>query len=275
MKKQHTLSAVVRLLSFKKLSGRSLALLSLVTLIGLSACEREYNLYDGGEYLQFGPEESRIYSSNYVLADTTKSFSFVYEVSELTQDTVYFDLYVVGGPKDYDRSFVLTQETVPGEMNAEAGVHYIGFDDPSVAGLYTVKAGVSHYLVPVVLLRDASLQEVTYVLKFKLESNENFQTGDTRLLWRKGYCSDQLIQPNKWTASMSKYYFGKYSKVKHRFMIDSTGQRWDDDFITALSKDYGLIKYWTAKLKLELLAYNTEHPDAPMVDEDGELIVFP
>lgn len=275
MKRQDIHTALAGMLSFKTLVRRSSALLVLAALGGLCACEREYSLYEGGDYLQFGPQESDIYRSSYVLADTTKSFTFVYENSEKLRDTVYFDLYAQGEQKDYDRSFVLTQETVPGEMNAEAGVHYIGFDDPSVAGLYTIKAGVSHYLVPVVLLRDASLQEVTYVLKFKLESNENFQTGDTRLLWRKVYFSDLLIQPDKWDATMTKYYFGKYSKVKHRFMIDSTGQRWDDDFFAEIRLDMGYVMYWKAKLKAALLEYNTEHPDAPMTDEDGELVVFP
>lgn len=275
MKKQNTPRTLASLLSLNKLVRKSSALLVLAALGGLYACEREYNLYDGGEYLQFGPEESRIYNSSYVMADTTKSFTFVYENSDKLMDTVYFDLYAVGGPKDFDRPFILAQELMSNEMNAEAGVHYVAFDDPSVTELYTIKAGVSHYLVPIVLLRDTSLQTNTYALKFKLESNEYFQTGDAKLLWRKVNFSDQLIQPTKWTASITKYYFGKYSKVKHRFMIDSTGQRWDDDFITATNKDFGLQKYWIAKVKLAILNYNAEHPDALLTDEDGELVVLP
>lgn len=275
MKRQHILSTLTGLLTHKKLVRKSSVLLLLTVLGGLYACERDYNLYEGGEYLQFGPDESYIYNSSFILADTAKSFTFVYENSDKLKDTVYFDLYALGGPKDFDRPFVLTQEIVPGQLNAEAGIHYVGFDDSSVSELYTIKAGVSHYQVPVVLLRHESLQDTTCVLKFKLEPNENFQTGDTKLLWRKLYFSDQLIQPNGWDATMTKSYFGKYSKVKHRFMIDVTGQRWDDDFFAAIRPDIGFVTYWKGKMKLALLNYNAEHPDAPLTDEDGELVVFP
>ncbi len=249
--------------------------LGLVAVLMLSSCEKEYNLYDGAEYLQFGPEQKRIYNANYNLADTVKTYTFVYENSEVMQDTIYFDLYALGGPKDHDRPFVLSQVLVKGEENAEAGVHYYDFNDPEVAELYSVKAGVSHYALPIVLKRDTSLRSRTVVLKLKLESNEYFETGDVDLLWRKVYFTDELIRPNLWTASYEKTFFGKYSWVKHRFMIDQTGQHWDDEFFTSIMVDYGLVQYWAAKVKAAVLEYNTAHPDAPLRDEDGELIVVP
>lgn len=239
------------------------------------ACQQEYNLYEGDEYVQFGSEKKLIYKKSFELADTVKSYTFVYENSAVTQDTVYFDLYALGGHKDYDRPFSLSQEVVPGVANAEPGIHFFNFDDPAVSGLYTFKAGTVHYSVPIILKRDVSLQSGTYLLKIKLLSNDNFKQGESELLWRKIYFSDQLIKPNRWLASMEKSYFGKYSKVKHRFMIDKTGQRWDDSFLITIMADFGLFKYWLGKAKQEIAKYNNANPNNPLRDENGELVIIP
>ncbi|MFV0506392.1 MAG: DUF4843 domain-containing protein [Bacteroidales bacterium] len=248
----------------------------ILCLVGLYSCSQEYDLYSGDKFLQFGPNDlSKLNNSSEVLTDTTKTFSFVYEGANVIRSVVYFNLYALGGQENYDRPFIIEQEEVPDTLNAVPGVHYLAFDDPSVASLYSIKAGKINCYVPVVLLRDPSMQSNTYVLKFKLVANEHFITGDTRLLWRKLYMSDELVKPDEWRGYLEKYRFGKYSKVKHRFFIDQTGERWDDLFLKNISLDFALLGYWGDKTKQLLFDYNKAHPDAPLTDEYGDLVTVP
>ncbi|MFV0592017.1 MAG: DUF4843 domain-containing protein [Draconibacterium sp.] len=267
---------IVKYLLKNKITPKAKLIALSVIVTFMVSCEDDYFYYDtNNAILQFGPELERIYNSNYNLADTAKSFTFVYEDPSVMQDTAFLDLYAIGGPTDTDRPFAIKQVIVDDTLNAEPGVHYIPFNDPSVSGLYVIKTGQVHLRVPIVLLRDESLKNATYVLKIELEGNDYFSLGDPDLLWRKLYSSDQVTRPNLWNSTMEKYYFGKYSKVKHRFLIEQTGEKWDDEFFTALRADSGYMYYWKTKAKTALSDYNNEHPDDPLRDEDGELVVFP
>lgn len=260
-----------------KYSSKAMQIFFAICLFGLlPACqEEEYHFYSGEEYLQFGPEIQYQYRENYEYRDTLKTYTFAYESSEVVQDTIFFDLYTVGGPKDYDRPFKLVQVEIPDTVNCEAGKHYIAFDDAQIADEYVVKAGVAHMLIPIVFLRHESLEENVYVMKISIQENEHFKIGDPNFVWRKISVSDQLVKPNMWNPTFEKHYFGKYSRVKHRFLIETTGQKWDDEFITEAATDMTAIQYWQAVGAREIAAYNKEHPDDPLRDEDGELISMP
>ncbi|MCY1560359.1 hypothetical protein D9M68_974870 [compost metagenome] len=58
-------------------------------------------------------------------------------------------------------------------------------------------------------------------------------------------------------------------------MINSTGQKWDQDFMVGLPSDYAYLQYWTGALKIALVNYNNAHPGNPLRDENGELVLFP
>ncbi|MFV0289409.1 MAG: DUF4843 domain-containing protein [Mangrovibacterium sp.] len=239
------------------------------------SCQEDYQLYEGGDYLQFGPENKVIYNDANSYRDTLKNLSFAYDGFDVLQDTLYFDLYAVGSPKDYDRTFVIEQEMIEGELNCEPGVHYVAFDDEKMKSEYIIKAGGVHLQVPIIFLRHESLQENKYALKIVLKANESFKLGDSSLCWRKAYVSDQLMKPSLWTGTIEKYYFGKYSMVKHRFLIDATGQNWDDEFISGIMKDMAALQYWQSMGNEAIVNYNKEHPTEPLVDEDGVLVTMP
>jgi hypothetical protein len=240
-----------------------------------ASCEREYFTYSDASRIQFGPELSRIYQTTFNLADTLKPYTFFYEPSGVTQDTVWFDIYAIGGISGSDRPFKLVQEIVPDTINAVAGTHYKAFTDPSIAGEYVIKAGTVHKRVPIVMFRDISLKEKPYLLKFMVEENQHFRVGNSALIWRKLIFSDRLSQPARWDASGTQYYWGKYSFVKHAFMIEQTGERWDQDFLEGIMTDFSLLTYWRAKLKSLLIDYNIANPGNPLTDEAGDLVVFP
>jgi len=250
-------------------------ILMATVLLLLYSCKEEYYLYNDIKRLQFGPDISRIYTPSYNLADSLKSYTFYYENSTKQQDTLFFDIYAIGGVSNTDRSFKLEQVTVPGAENAVAGKHYKAFNDASLTSKYVIKAGAVHAKVPVVMLRDASLKTTTVTLKFQIAQNENFSAGEISNIWRKAVFTDRLSQPTAWNASMSQYYFGKYSVVKHSFFIEKTGQKWDNDFIVSITADYALLSYWKGVAKLALIEYNAQHPGNPITDEFGELVVIP
>jgi hypothetical protein len=254
---------------------KAIKYLSILIILALTSCFDEYTTYSGDNYIQFGPELSRIYTASYNYLDTTKLYSFFYYPATKTQDTVWFDIYSMGEVSGQDRPFVLEQEMLTGVENAVSGTHYKAFGDPSVSGKYVIKAGTSNTRVPVVLLRNASLKAKEYILRLKVIENENFKPGEKALLWRKVIFSDKLSQPAAWNASAIQYYWGKYSTVKHTFMIEKTGEKWDQDFMVGLPSNYALLTYWRVKLKTFLAEYNAAHPGSPLKDEFGELVVFP
>jgi hypothetical protein len=236
----------------------------------LNACNEEYLVYNDLARLQFGPVPSRMYQASFNYADTLKTYTFFYEPSGVVQDTLYFDLYAIGGPSNTDRPFRLEQVQAPDTLNAVAGTHYIGFNDNRVANLYVIPAGEVHLRLPIVTLRDPSLKQQGVILRFQVVQNEHFAPGDPKLTWRMGFITERLSRPAAWIGS-----YGPYSEVKHAWMIQATGQRWDQEFMAEIMSDFSNLSFWIATLKMLLLDYNNANPGSPLTDEFGELVFFP
>ena len=123
--------------------------------MALASCKQdEYYLFNDVARIQFGPDISKIYTASYNQADSTKPFTFYYDAASITQDTVLFDIYAIGGTKSVDRPFALQQIPFGDPLtNAAPGIDYKAFTDPTVNKAYVIKAGQVHTLVPIVLLR--------------------------------------------------------------------------------------------------------------------------
>ncbi|WP_443936574.1 DUF4843 domain-containing protein [Pedobacter sp. MW01-1-1] len=256
----------------KKLLFLSASLL----VLSLYSCKKDqFYLYNDTARIQFGPEPNRIYTATYNLADTLKPYTFFYEDASVKEDTVFFDIYAIGGVSEKDRSFSLEQEQVVNANNPVGGQQYLDFKDPRATKNFVIKAGSVHTKVPIILLRHPSLKTNTYVLKFKVVDDENFKIGEKSNIWRKVEFTDRLSQPAAWNASATQYYYGKYSVTKHQFMIDYTGQKWDQEFMSSIGAEYALMQFWIGTLKIGLTSYNAQHPGNPLKDENGELVLFP
>lgn len=237
----------------------------------LTACKKDqYYLYNDIARLQFGPPVGQLYYSPADMADTLKPYTFYYEPAAVLQDTVFFDIYAIGGTSGQDRAYTLEQVMLEGEENAVAGVHYKAFDDASLKNAYVIKAGEVHAFAPVIVLRDASLKNKSVKLQLQVKANDQFQPGEIRKLWRRVELADQLSQPAAWNSTATTYYWGKYSQVKHSFMVEQTGEKWDQDFLTEINADYALLSFWRLKLRTLLTDYNNAHPGAPLTDESGK-----
>jgi hypothetical protein len=236
----------------------------------------DYLTYGDDARIQFGPAPKYIYNSSYQLRDTLKSYTFVYENASVLEDTVFFDIYTMGRVSNVDRPFQIKQIQIEGADNCVAGIHYKSFDDPSVSKYYVIKADSTHQSVRVILLRDPSLKEKAYSLRIEIEANDNFSPGEMDKLWRRVDVADRLIRPNSWNTTIENSYLGKYSYVKHSWMVAQTGLKWDEEFIAALSGTYAELAYWKAKFKELLTKYNSNpaNPDVPLTDENGILVTF-
>ncbi len=241
----------------------------------LAACqEDQIPLFEDVNRIQFGNAMTIGSSNDKSLSDSVANFSFIYSSSSVTVDTVYFNVFTSGGPVSYDRYYQLRQVEMEGVVNAEPGVHYMPLNSEEGQGLQLIKAGNATSECGIIVLRDPSLQTEEVSLYFELVPSDEFVLGNPEYIRRKLNITDQLTKPAWWTDMITNFYLLKYSRVKHRFMIDVTGQKWDDEFWTKLRANFSEFNFWRGVLRKELAEYNNLHPDQPLVDEDGDLVVF-
>lgn len=209
----------------------SVTVLSLVFV----SCEKElvpYNdptcrvnfQYMGGGYTTEDLENNYGDSDSY----STTTFSFIYDGNGTDRDTLWFDVGVSGFLYDYPRAIGVEQLTVPDSVgvNAKPGVHYVAFDDPEVASFYSVPTNRSYAQIPVILLRDPSLEQGDVMLRFGFVPNEYFVPGFSKMSYRTIHIIGRLEEPSYWLD----WIFGVWGPVKHQLMIDWTGDKWDTDY---------------------------------------------
>ncbi|WP_195654007.1 DUF4843 domain-containing protein [Bacteroides sp. 1001136B_160425_E2] len=189
----------------------------------MSGCEKELPVYsDPNNRLIFD------YSNP---ADTLKRYSFVYEKATTTTDTLWYKVHTMGFVTPYDRPFQLEQVTYGVSDNAVPGKHYVAFDDPELLKkYYYIPANSAGTTIPIVLKRDASLKSQGFMLVFTIKTTDEFSAGYTNKSFMSIYIADFLAKPSGW-KTLSTYYFGEYGVAKHQFLIDTTGDKWDDDFL--------------------------------------------
>ncbi|WP_159452631.1 DUF4843 domain-containing protein [Pedobacter nyackensis] len=250
-----------------------------MVLMALASCKEDPFLFSEMATLQFGPPASAIYDPGANDAGALRTYTFFYKNADTRMDTLFFDIYAIGGVSSKDRSFKLEQIQVEGVNNAVAGTHYISLDDPAVSKNFVIKAGQIHSLVPVILLRDVSLKTSDAVLRFNIVENENFKKGEAKYLWRQVDFTDRINKPAAWSGFFQNTYYGKYSAVKHKFMMDHTGELWDQSFMSELQNgaapDLSRIVYYMSVIKQALIDYNKAHPGNALKDEIGDLVAFP
>lgn len=254
----------------------------IVFTVSIGSCRQDnYLLFDTVSYVQFGPKASMVFNylnyETYKFTDTLKSATFIYDLQTKTKDTIYFDVYPMGRPAQFDRPIVIQQIEVEGVENAVPGIHYIAFDSEEMKKEYIIKKDSVHLSLPIVILRDQSLKEKIVKLQFELKENDYFLLTDRRLSWRRLEFTDDLIKPDAWEDGIIISALGEYSKVKHQWMIELTGQRFDQEMILVLRNDYALKSYWSDFFKKELIKKNNEleaQLKDKFKDENGNYISF-
>ena len=176
-------------------------------------------------------------------ADTLQSRTFVYAGGDAETDTVWIPLKTIGMVTDFDRPVTLTQ--VQGEgLNAVAGTHFVPFNDQSLSAEYVIPAGKSTVELPIVLKRDASMLTDRVLVEFTLTANNYFTPGFVGPQTVQIWVTDQMERPSYWPvasdATLNKK-IAPYDPVLHQFLIDATGNKWDDEYIGTLGLYEGFL----------------------------------
>lgn len=207
---------------------------------------------------------------------TDVPYSFVWESQTIIRDTIYLPLMVIGGPEARPREFQMSQVTeyqvayeydnkgyvidsiiteVPNK--AVPGVHYVPFDDPEMKELMKVATNQVQATVPVILLRDTSLQNESYRLRIQLEPSADFQLGEREKLSATVIFSDKLEKPASWNILIN-LWLGDYSVPKHELMIQVVGGKVDDDWVNTGRANSAFFVFWRGKFIDALERFNAD-----------------
>lgn len=213
------------------------------------------------------------------ITNTYYSFvmSSISEGKELTEDTVWVEVATMGFLSEENRTVELEQIATDGN-DAVPGVHYVAFNDPQLLAKSYVPGGTNTALIPIVVLRDASLEEKDAVLRFTIKDNGIFKPGYEAMSIQTLYISGRLNQPSKWSTYNCDYYFGTYGPKKHELMIEWTGKNWDDDYLDELfGGDSGYIDYLAHWFKEKLKEENQKRIEEGLDvyrEDDGTEVEF-
>jgi hypothetical protein len=261
----------------------------LLLLWGGSSCENDLPLYDTPDcWLNFeylNNSGTVVYdSANITTAMRESSYSFVYVGADVMVDTVWFKVTTMGFPSDRDRPLALMQ-IMPGAedtttMAAVSGEHYAAFDSPEMAPYYKMPAGAVETRIPIVMKRAASLADGDVTLKFTFKENEHFKPGYVHMIERTLFISNMLAEPENWSSSGAGSFFGAYGPVKHQFLMDITGQKWDVPYLEELfeASDTDYFVFLGNEYRKKLNELNDERAAEgldPLQEADGTLVEIP
>ena len=252
----------------------------------ICSCSEEYMSFEGTDRIQFKTKTEEVYT-------------FAYYPESIQKDTLQIELISVGEVTDYPRTVRFEQVTKEwkytyDEEEPEKVVDstYVDMEFPAVAGVHYESLGEKNELIlpanqnvlklnVIVKREDAGLRKNARKLVLRLLPSDDFQTGEVNKLVKNITISDKLERPTRWKDNSYYYklYLGNWSEVKHRFMIDITGQKWDNDFLVYIIGNYdtySLRDYYLAKIKKALAEYNADPKNnPPLKDENGKEVVFP
>lgn len=264
---------------------------TLLLLAGISSCqEAEYMLFNDVARVQMDEEKE-------IKAD------FFYMDELIKRDTVYLTVHTIGYPENRNRKIALQQipeydieyqydnkgnliDSIVTEKPNKAvpGIHYVPMDDPEMENLLFVNPDSVTFEVPIILLRDTSLQREEYRLCLQLVATEDFLLGEHQHLTATIVMTDKLSRPGFWDTSVEQYHFGTYSTRKHEFMYEVAGEKIDDEWYYRIRQDVNEFLFFTNKFKNALTEYNQDPNNiaqglAPMREDQNNLnsplITFP
>lgn len=240
----------------------------------LAACQKE-------ELLQY-TEKSRVYLS--LRRDSLYSkfplstagniiIDYAPQKSTKLKDTLRLRVQVSGPSSGADRTFSF-------ERNAAIGTAKEGVDFDVLDKNFIMPAGKFNTIVRVVINRNPNMAKQPVSFAYNLKANESFELGPDRdtlnftsvsavmnVVAIKVTAKDVVVKPDNW-ESFIKTYFGTYSEVKYRFVIDVLGLTSIPSTTTA-----SRMNTYRNNLRTALTKYNTEHPEK-LKDENGIEISF-
>lgn len=237
--------------------------------IGLFSCKQEDLMtYSEQPRVYFNLDRDLLNSprvgsyANNILVD------FAPKKSTIKTDTLKVGIRISGPIAAQDRLFSWKKN----ESSSDA---VEGTDYKILNEQLTIPAGKSDTTIGIVVMRSEGLKKAMRSVVYDLVANDNFVLGplaDTlsgryrRVVSLKIRSKDLVFKPANWDSFIATY-FGPYSEVKYRFVIDVLAKM---DFPSTTSAS--TMRNNKTKLVNELAKYNTNN--APLKDENGNLVVF-
>lgn len=215
----------------------------------------EIDTFSGGSQVYF----ERVAGSG--TADSL-TYSFAVQPLDLMTDMVEIPIVVTGNAVDYDRKVNI--EIDRAATTATEGVEYNITPTMIPAGEFGTKLRVEIHRTPAI-----AEEERCVVMRLLPSDGLNIDVNPGWVDY-KLKINDILTRPARWVYECQPY-FGVYSAVKYRFIIDTLGM-WDfpDSGENAISR--GQMYYYQDKMKSALRQW--EAVNGPMLDEKGNKISF-
>ena len=252
-------------------------ILPIVALFFATSCEEKLKTWSG---------EDRINFSAPSLNDTLIFQTFVLESPDATQLTVWLDVGTEGFVYNFPRTVTIRQVPSYEGNDAAPGVHYVAFDDTQTKQHLIIPAGTAAARIPIILLRDSSLTTEQKALRIELVENNYFLlTANRHRQHRTIVFTDRFIMPQIWNEpGRVREFFGTYGQAKHRFMVETTGMAFDDEWFANnfwwqlatlrwVPNDETYVHFLQHLLQRRLNERN-ELVGTPLKEDDGTIVDF-
>ena len=226
----------------------------LLAVIGMfTACENDkFYFQDDARVRIEGPYE-------WAVGTDSLTFSFAAYPSQVQEQGMEMKLYVMGEAAATDRIAKLAIDRTLTTANDDQYIF------PETV---TIPAGKLEAPF-IVTLKRADLTSGTVSLYFRVVETNDFKVG---VIEQNHFCikwNDTLSKPKNWDTELLEF-FGEYSLVKYRFIIDTIGF---GEF-SATSMSWSELTNYKIIMKTALDEYNDAHPGEPLKDENGLLVTF-
>ena len=226
----------------------------LLAVIGMfTACENDkFYFQDDARVRIEGPYE-------WAVGTDSLTFSFAAYPSQVQEQGMEMKLYVMGEAAATDRTAKLAIDRTLTTANDDQYVF------PETV---TIPAGKLEAPF-IVTLKRADLTSGTVSLYFRVVETNDFKVG---VIEQNHFCikwNDTLSKPKNWDTELLEF-FGEYSLVKYRFIIDTIGF---GEF-SATSMSWSELTNYKIIMTTALDEYNDAHPGEPLKDENGLLVTF-
>ena len=238
--------------------------------LSMSSCKQEELLsYDEKPRVYLNLHRDELVTPRPGSFATNILVNFAPKHSAVVTDTLLIRVQTSGPLASVERPFDF--EVLPGQSDAVEGVDYKILNEK-----YLMPAGKNDTIVRLVMLRNDALKKKQVEASFRLTANEHFELGpiaDTtlnpnrRVQEFKVRVRDIVLKPANW-ESFIQSYFGTYSEVRYRFVIDVLGKV---EFPSTTSAS--TMRANKTKLVNALKTYTAAN-EKPLTDEFGQLITF-
>jgi len=239
-----------------------------------AACKKENIVkYTEKSRIYFSLRKDSLYSKFPLSTAGNIQIDYAPQNSVKKRDTLRLSFQTSGVVSTADRAFVL-------ERNTAAGTGKEGSDFEFVDKQFVIPAGKLSTIVRLAVLRSPDMAKQPVSFGFRLKANDNFELGPDRdttnfssnsaimnMTAVKITAKDVVVKPANWDSFLQTY-FGVYSEVKYRFIIDVLALTSIPSTTTA-----SRMNTYRTNLRNALTKYNNEHPEK-LKDENGIEISF-